>query len=191
MGEAARKRITVDEFLVWDDASDRRYELAGGGIVAMTPPLLAHATIVANAVGEIRQTLKPPCRVLTEVGIRLSWRDDTFYQADLAVTFTKFRPDDRHVPDPVVILEVLSPSTIAHDRGVKLTDYRHIDSVREIVLIASDERRVELWRRGEGVWTVADLGAGDRLRLDAIGFDIPVEALYDGLDFGEAEPAPG
>ena len=86
MAEPAEKRWTVDEFLAWDDGSDRRHELVDGQIVAMAPPSEAHAAIVSNLGATIHSQLRPPCRVLTEFGIRLADRDDRFYQADLAVT---------------------------------------------------------------------------------------------------------
>ena len=72
---------------------------------------------------------------------------------------------------------------MAHDKAVKLTDYCHIPSVQAILFIASEEKRVELWRRGTDLWTVMELESGAMIPLDAIGFDIPVEALYEGLDF--------
>jgi Uma2 family endonuclease len=80
MGEAARRRTRIDEFLAWDGEDDRRYELVGGEIVAMAPPSNAHAVIVANVVGAIRLGLRAPCRVLSEVGIVVPLREDSFYQ---------------------------------------------------------------------------------------------------------------
>ena len=88
MAEPAEKRWTVEEFLAWDDGSDRRYELVDGRIVAMAPPSEAHAAIVINLGAELRSRLKPPCRVLGEAGVRLTDRGDTYYQADLVVTCT-------------------------------------------------------------------------------------------------------
>ncbi len=189
MGDAALKRITVDEFLVWDGDPNRRYELIAGEIVAMAPPSVRHALVAANVVGEIKKRVKAPCKVLSEAGIQLSWRNDIYYQADVAVTCSLIERDQWGVPDPVVIVEVLSPSTEAHDRGVKLVDYRHIPSVQEILLVATDAKRVEHWHRTGTAWAVVDLEVADRIDLHAIGFDIPVEALYDGLDLSQGAEA--
>jgi len=189
MGEAALKRITVDEFLAWDGEGDSRYELIGGQIVATPPPSSFHGAIVVKLGGAISRQLKPPCQVISEAGVVLSWSNDTYYQADLAVTCSPLGRGDWATPSPIVIIEVLSPTTEAHDRGLKLVSYRQIPSVKEIVLIASDERRVELWQRGAVSWTVTDLDADKNLRLESIGFDIPVEALYDGLDFSQGAVA--
>jgi Uma2 family endonuclease len=189
MGEAALKRMTVDEFLVWDGEGDTRYELIRGEIVAMTPPSSYHGVIAIKAGAAIGRKLAPRCNVISEAGIRLPWRNDTYYQADLAITCSKLVPRQWAVPDPLVIIEVLSPTTEAEDRGVKLVDYRHIDSVQAILLVASEIKRVEFWRRRENAWTVVELEAGDSVTLDMLGFDIPVEALYDGLDFTEGAVA--
>jgi Uma2 family endonuclease len=183
MGEAALRRITVDEFLAWEGEGKQRYELIRGEIFAMAPPANAHFLIVANTISAIRQKVTPPCKVLGEVGIQLSARDDTFYQADIAVVCSPIQPRAHGVRDPVLIAEILSPSTMTKDSGIKVTDYRRVWSVKEIVLIHSEDKRVELFRRGAESWTVIDLEAGDVIKLESLGFDIPVEALYDGLDF--------
>ncbi len=189
MGEAALKRITVDEFLAYHGEGDTRYELFGGEIVAMAPPSLYHAAIAGAATFLIGRGLKPPCRVLQEVGVKLPWRNDTYYQADLAVTCAPVVRGEWGVSEPIVLVEVLSPSTEAQDRTVKLVDYRHISSVQAIVLISSEARRVEFWRRTDDAWTVVDLEVDDSIALDFLGFDIPVEALYDGLDFSQGAVA--
>ena len=90
----------------------------------------AHAAIVINLGAELRSRLRPPCRVLGEAGILITDRSDTYYQADLAVTCA---PPDRarqHVLDPVLLVEVLSPSTAVHDRGRRVEDYSRLPSVR-------------------------------------------------------------
>jgi Uma2 family endonuclease len=86
MAEPAEKRWSVEEFLAWDDGTDRRYELVDGRIMAMAPPSEAHAAIVSNLTIRIGNQLQPPCRVLGEFGVRLPDRDDSLYQFDLAVT---------------------------------------------------------------------------------------------------------
>lgn len=152
-----KDRLTVEEFLNWDDGTDQRYELVDGRIVAMAPPLEAHGTIVANLIVEIRPKLKPPWRVVAEAGIRLPDRDDTCFQADLAVTCSEPDRDHRWQQDPRLIVEVLSPSTEGHDLGRKAYDYFGISSVQEVVLVWTDRRRVAHWRRDADDWRMRDL----------------------------------
>jgi Uma2 family endonuclease len=180
MAEAAERRWTVEEFLDWDDGTDRRHELVDGRIVAMAPPSEAHATIVSNLTISIGTRLPPPGRVLGEFGVRLVNRDDGFYQFDLAVTCAPVEATRRYVADPVLIVEILSPSTQLHDRGRKLDDYRQLPSVNEILLVASEQRRVQHWRRDGARWIVEDLIGDADLRLAVVPEPIPLAAIYEG-----------
>lgn len=180
MAEPAPKRWTVEGFLAWDDGTDRRYELVGGEVIAMAPPAEAHGTIVANLTIRIGTKLKAPCRVVGEAGIVLPDRDDTYYQADLAVTCTSPEAGRQHVAEPVLIVEVLSPSTAVHDRGRKVDDYCRLPSVREIVLVGSEERRRQRWRRDGERWLVENLIGEAELRLETVDTTIPLAAIYDG-----------
>ncbi len=179
MADSARKLMSLAAFLDWDDGSDRRYELVVGEIRAMAPPTRAHGTMVGNIVRQIGNALRPPCVVIGEAGIVLPDRADAYYQADLAVTCTPAQPGERAVADPVLIVEVLSPSTADRDRGVKLVDYRQIPSVHEILLVSSEERRAELWRRMDGQWLVQDLIGEATIRLESCGLDLAMAAIYD------------
>jgi Uma2 family endonuclease len=118
MATAAPRRMTLAEFLEWDDGTETHYELVRGQVIAMTPPSPAHGRIAVNL--------------------------------------------GRH---------------LASHRGTKLPDYRAIPSVREILLVSSQERRVELWRREGGRWVVEDLTGEAEMRLEAIGAAIPLAAV--------------
>jgi Uma2 family endonuclease len=189
MGEAALRRITVDEFLAWDSGDDMRYELVDGVIVSVGIQPVCHGIIMTNAGMLIHERIKPRGHAVMAAGICPSWRNDAFYSADVVITYSPIRVSDFAIPEPVLIIEVTTPSTMAHDKAVKLADYRHIPSVQAIIFIAAEEKRVELWRRGPDLWTVIELESGGILPLDVIGFDIPVEALYEGLDLSQAAGA--
>ena len=180
-------RMTVEEFQAWDDGTDTRYELVGGEVFAMAPPAPAHGVVAFNLRREIGTRLRPPCRGIMEAGVRIPDRDDAYYQADLAVSCSPIASDASHVPDPVVIIEVLSPSTNAHDRATKLSDYRTIPSVQEIALVSSTAIRAELWHRTAEGWGVTDLvGSDAALRLRSVDVEVPLAAVYEGVEF---EPA--
>jgi Uma2 family endonuclease len=178
MAHAAEKRMTVAEFLDWDDGTDTRYELIDGRPLAMAPVAPGHSVIVANTTYELRSRLKRPCYVGSEAGVERPDRDDTFYEADLVVSCTPVQPQMAAIPDPVVVIEVLSPSTLEHDRGRKAYDYRRIASVQEIVLLSSEQRHVVIWRRRGAKWEVEDLIGDVALELGAVGVAIPLAALY-------------
>lgn len=114
------------------------------------------------------------------------WRIEMtlYYQADLVVSCAPVRADASHVSGPIVIVEVLSPSTSAHDRGIKLPDYRAIPSVQEIALVSSTEIKAEIWRRTSEGWAVTDVREEDAaLRFQSLGVEIPVAAIYAGMAF--------
>jgi len=177
MADAAEKRMTVAEFLTWDDGTDTRYELIDGRPVAMAPVAPSHSIVVANLGGVLGG--KPLSYYAgTTAGVIPPDRDDAFYLADLVVSCTPVAPGMAAIPDPVVVIEVLSPSTIEHDRGRKAYDYRRIPSVQEIILVASEQRHVVTWRRRGAKWEVEDLIGDATLELEAVGVAIPLPAIY-------------
>jgi Uma2 family endonuclease len=194
MAEPARKLVTVDEFLAFEGEGDRRYELVGGEIVMMAPPLRAHGRLVARLAERLGAVLRRPCAAEVEAGILLPWSGHDFYVADLAVSCAPLTGDERWCPEPVLIAEVLSPSTAALDRGVKLVAYRRLPSVRHVLLLASDRCAVEHYARTGPFWRLFDLGPGEVLRLEDLGMEIPLDPLYEGLlpeATGSAASQPG
>jgi Uma2 family endonuclease len=178
MTSVAEKRMTVAEFLAWDDGTDTRYELIDGRLLAMAPVAPSHSIIASKLVGALERGLKRPCYVGVEAGIMSPGRDDTFYEADVVVSCTPLAPGMTTIPAPVLIAEVLSPSTLDHDLGRKTRDYRRIESVREIVLVSSEQRHVVIWRRRGAKWEVEDLIGDAALELEAVGIAIPLPAIY-------------
>lgn len=188
MAEPAFKRMLVDEFLVWDDGTDTRYELIDGVPVAMAPTYGAHQIIAGNAGRHIGNGLekRPPCHVRSEAGILKPNSFRSFFQADLAVTCAPHRHGQYETPDPVVIVEILSRSTGGYHRKVKLPVYRSIPSVQEIVLIHSEMLFVEILRRLDATRWQSDLlvEAAEVLQLDSVGVAVPLSALYANVDLG-------
>jgi Uma2 family endonuclease len=178
MADVAEKRMTVAEFLTWDNGTGTRYELIDGRPVAMAPVAPSHSVIMANVTHELKSRLQTPCYVGSEAGVAHPDRDDTFYEADIVISCTPVAPGMAAIPNPVVVMEVLSPSTIEHDRGRKAYDYRRIPSVQEIVLLASEQRHVEVWRRRGVKWEVEDLIGDAVLELESVGVAVPFASIY-------------
>ena len=183
MAEPARKLVTVAEFLRFDGEGDRRYQLLGGEIVMMAPPSPTHGALASGISRLIGNQLRRPCRTVGEAGVTLPWSDTSYYVADVAVTCAPLAGQS-WCPDPVVIVEVLSPSTGAEDRGVKLPAYRRLASVQDILLVASDRVAVEHYARQGGLWAPADHGPGATVRLVGLPVEIAVDELYADLGLG-------
>lgn len=182
-GDAAVRLISVGDFLSMEDKTDTRYELVDGRIVAMAPPSEAHGTIVANTIIALGKRLPRGCRAVSEAGIRpLSGADWNYWQADVIVTCTGRARDGEGLAAPVLIVEVLSPSTLEHDRGRKVPDYVKLPSVQEVLLIDSVERRVQLWSRVAEGWFVRDQVGSGELQLSCIqGAAVSLDELYEGV----------
>jgi Uma2 family endonuclease len=194
MSELAVKRMTVAEFLRWEDGTDTRYELLAGQPVAMAPPAPPHGFLAARLCARIEGALQSrrPCMVQIEAGIARPDRDDTCYVADLAVTCKPPRSGEQLISDPVLIVEVLSPTTGLHDRHTKVADYRRIASVEEILLIDSTSIFAEVLRREGDRWiTEIVRGPQATLSLASIGLTTAMSELYEGIDLPDQAAATG
>lgn len=181
MAEAAPDLFTVDAFLHWDDRSDRRYQLIRGAIVMLAPATRRQGVLASRAGRAIGVRLRAPCEVQSEAGILLPRSPHDFYVADLAVSCAPIGPE-QWCPDPVVVAEVLSPLTEVEVRHEKLPNYRLLPSLRHILLVSSVTVLIEHWRRPTAAWSSEMLKAGDTLRLEALGIELPVDEIYSGLD---------
>ena len=194
MSEAAVKRMTLAEFLRWEDGTDTRYELLGGCPVAMAPPAIAHGILALRLGARIDAALRSrsPCFGQSEAGIARQDRNDTCYIADLAVTCTPPERGQQLLQDPLLIVEILSPGTALHDRQTKVSDYRRIPSVQEILLIDCASIFAEVLRREGDRWmTEIVRGPQATLLLASIGLTAAMSELYEGIDLPDqaaAEP---
>jgi Uma2 family endonuclease len=184
MSEAALKRMTVAEFLRWEDGTDTRYELLAGFAMAMAPPAVAHGILALRLGARIDAALRsrPPCLGQSEAGIVRPDCDDTYYIADLAVTCTPPERGQQVLHDPVLIIEILSPGTAMYDRQTKVADYRRIPTVEEILLIDSTSMFAEVLRREGDRWiTEIVRGPQATLSLTSIGLAAIMADLYEGI----------
>lgn len=184
MSELAAKRMSLDEFLRWDDGTDRRYELIDGWPLAMAPPAEAHRIWAMRLGSRIDAALQKrrPCNAQIDAGVLHPSRRDSYYVADIAVTCTPNEPGRQAVIDPILLVEILSPSTERHDRRIKLPVYRQIESVQEILLMDSDGHYAELHRRENDRWSVELLrGASATLSLASVGLGTMLADLYEGI----------
>ena len=185
MTEPASKRMTADAFIDWAMAQPTgRYELVEGRVVAISPQPVAHA-LVKGAVWDALARAIRDAGVAGEMfpnGPSVVVDDATVYEPDALVRCGA--PLDREavrVPDPVVVVEVLSPSTQAADLGGKLEGYFRLASVRHYLIVKTATRSViHHWRDDAGDLRTAILTAG-ALALDPPGLRLEVEALFAEL----------
>jgi Uma2 family endonuclease len=183
--ELAYKLLNVEEFLDACPNDQRHYQLIDGVIVAMAPPAIPHQIIAGNLTFELGAALRanrPHCTVRSQAGIApqgLSGRNH--FETDITVTC---EPGGYRgiAAEPVLIVEIQSPSTERDDHFVKLPHYQRIPSLQEILYVESERIAATLYRRSGDGWQTIELDGGDaRLQLETIGLDLPLSALYRGV----------
>jgi Uma2 family endonuclease len=179
--------MTVAEFLEWDDG---RYELVEGVPRLMSPHTDKHATMQSNIAGEVRSHLRAtriPCRVATEGGVKPRIRSTYNHRKpDITVTCTPNRAGDVFIPDPILIIEILS--TNEDETRDNIARFTSLESVREIVLFHQDDPLAEVWRRIDGVWPEdPELIVGEVIRGEpqTVAGSVRLEAIDMTLDFAE------
>jgi Uma2 family endonuclease len=181
MSNTAEKLMSVAEFLAWEREQPERYEYAGGVVTMMTGASLTHVTITMNIAFALRQSLRGRgCRPFTNDAKVLAGGSVRY--PDITVTCTPFGGKDDIVPDPIVVIEVISPSTEREDRGRKKFDYFATPSIQQYAIIEQDARRVDLYTRSGDLWTDEIVEGDATLTLSSIGVDITLNAIYEDTE---------
>jgi Uma2 family endonuclease len=180
MAKAKLHPWTVDDFLAFEAEEPDRYEFVDGIVRMMTGGSAAHSAIKTNATNALNAALREgPCRAYVD-DLKVVTESAVMYP-DVVVTCRPLAPDDDRVPDPTVVVEVLSPTTETHDRIRKWRQYQTIASLKHFVLVAQSERRVEVYTREGGGWQLAVVEPpDDTVALSAIGGSLSLEAIYEG-----------
>ena len=180
---ALKSRLTPEQYLAIERKSEYKSEYLDGVIYAMSGASREHNLISLNLGAEIRQLLKSrKCEVYTG-DMRVSVDAAGLYTyPDIAIVCAEPQFLDGEFDtllNPTVLIEVLSPSTEAYDRGKKFGHYRRIASLREYVLVAQDRVSVERYvRRGQD-WVLTEWNSLDEsLRLDSIEGEVPLREIY-------------
>jgi Uma2 family endonuclease len=175
----ADRRMTVAEFLDFDDGTDTRYELVEGRPVAMNPPKGRHVVITSNLVLALGRKLPAPRQPYFGGGVALCDEGDEYRMPDVFVSCTPV--PDAYFDQPRLLIEVLSPSTAKEDRTAKLDFYKRFPSVEVVMLAWQDTRRVELHlRRPEGWLVTATIGQGT-VAVPSLGLELSLDEIYAGL----------
>ena len=185
-----RPTMTRDAFLDWAVVQEVRYEFDGFGPVAMGGVTRSHAQICRNILLRLSSRLRGTgCEALgPDVGIATA--DDAVRFPDALVTCTAGPGTARLIPGVVVVFEVISPSSGRTDRIVKLAEYRTVPSLRHYVIVESATAAATQFSRanGEAGWLATPLTAEGMLDFPEIAVDLPVAALFDGVDLPDDQP---
>lgn len=180
--------VTLEDFIAAAEATDERLEFVDGRVVSMSGASLEHGLITENIAYALRARLRTGgCRVLSQgTLVAPDGSDDTFLP-DVAVFCgeaqrRKVRGADV-LQNPLLLVEVLSPSTADYDHGRKWLSYRGIPSLQHYLLVAQDQARVEGYtRHGEHFWHYTEtLGLDSEVRLEALDMTLRLAEIYEGV----------
>lgn len=191
MAALPKTHILPVEYLALDRQAETRSEYIDGEMIAMSGASMRHNMITSNIIRELGTQLKPhPCRVFPS-DMRVYTPDTGNYlYPDVTVVCGQPQLADARMDillNPTVLVEVLSESTEAHDRGRKFEGYRGLPSLRAYLLVAQAGPHVERYvRQPNGDWTLTDFHGLDAVvRLASLDCDLPLAEVYDKVDFAE------
>ncbi len=176
--------MTREAFLDWAACQDGRFEFDGFGPVGMVGSTISHARIAQKIWRTIdRQLVGTGCEAFIRDGA-VATVGDALRFPDVTVTCSPVAGRDRVVAAPVLVFEVLSPSTERNDKIVKLEEYRAVRSMVTYVIVEQDYVGLTVFRRWEGdQWVARALSEGQVLRIDQPALTLPLAEIYAGVAF--------
>ena len=184
-----RRLMTVEEYFEWEEMQEERHEYWDGEVVAMAGTTKNHHRVARNFSNRLNTAFGDgPCEVFTaDIRVRVEPRRKYFYP-DVVVSCDDRDDEDLYINYPCLIIEVLSASTEAIDRGIKFAKYRAILSLKEYVLVQVSQPGVEVYQRSDrGQWIYSAYGMDDRFLLDSVGVEVAVADLYHQVTFELSE----
>lgn len=193
MAQAAPSlQMSFREYVEFERTAEGKHEFVDGFVWAMAGGTLEHAQLAANFIGELRARLeRGPCRVFSaDARVRVAATGLATYP-DVTVICGPIErdPEDANTAiNPIVIVEILSDSTEAFDRGDKFAHYRQIGSLQTYVLVSQHEPRIEVYRRNpDETWTLEEARPGGDARIPGL-CAVPVAAIYADVELRPAAP---
>jgi len=180
--------LTPEEYLDIERKSEIRSEYINGRMIAMSGASWRHSIVSGNLFRELSSQLRGrACEAHTnDLRVKVS-PTGMYTYPDIVALCGEAELEDEHLDtllNPSVIIEVLSDSTEAYDRGEKFAHYRRIDTLREYVLVSQNKIRIEHYRRDADQWILSEVSGPDAaLHLESIDCHVPVSTIYEKVDF--------
>lgn len=182
--------ISPEDYLAGEEISPIKHEYIDGQIYAMAGASDAHVTIAGNLFALLRNHVRGTgCRVyMADMKAQIDTANRYYYPDVMVTCDARDRAFQNHKKYPCLIVEVLSPTTEAFDRGDKFADYQQLETLQEYVLISQQRQRLDCFRRNaEGLWVLQFYFPGSEIHLTSIDFRTSIDALYEDVTFGENE----
>ncbi|CDM97907.1 MAG: Uma2 family endonuclease [Limnospira sp. PMC 1291.21] len=178
--------FTPEEYFIWEEQQLEKHELIDGRVYGMTGGTRNHSDVAGNFLAIIKphlrgsgcKTYNSDCRVNV-------LNTDNYIYPDLSVTCDqRDNSSAQYITYPCLIVEVLSPSTEAYDRGKKFEMYRQNPNLVDYVLASSEEMAIDMYHKNEaGDWLILSYRPGDVVELKSIGLSVAIEEFYEEVVF--------
>jgi Uma2 family endonuclease len=175
-------RHSFEDYIRLEETSNTRHEYVDGRIYAMAGGTPEHSALISSVNAQLANAVRGgPCRVHTS-DLRIAVLETglaTYPDVSVVCGPWERHPRDKNtVTNPTVVVEVLSPSTEAYDRGEKLEHYKRIPSLQACLLVAHDRREIEIWIRDGDGWRRALVGPGGTVEIPSLGARVAVDDVY-------------
>lgn len=182
-------KLTPIEYFAWEEQQRDRHEYINGEIYAMSGGTQNHSRISLKVAALLDSHLsESPCRVFnSDCWVHLVGSHDYTYPDASVSCDQRDNASIYYITYPCLIVEVLSDSTEAYDRGNKFFRYRQNPQLQDYVLVSSKEIAIDIYRKTEDRrWEIINYRAGDVVELQSVNLSFPIEQVYRGIDFSEA-----
>jgi Uma2 family endonuclease len=172
------------DYLAWESEQSEKHEFVRGETFAMAGARRAHATVSLNLASAFKQHLRGSgCRTyMADMKLRVETADCAFYPDVMVSCDRRDHAADLYLSHPLLVVEVLSESTAAYDRGNKFADYRKLDSLQEYAVVDIDARRVECFRRNaDNRWELFDYADGE-CRFASLDLSLPLALVFEDVE---------
>jgi Uma2 family endonuclease len=180
-------RLTPQEYFAWEEQQEIKHEYFDGEVFAMSGGTVNHGRIGGRIFSLINDRLSESGKCIalnSDVKIKIQASEKYVYPDASATCDERDRQTTQFISHPALIVEVLSPSTEAYDRGKKFKLYQRSTSLIEYVLVSAEEIEIEVFRKNDrGKWEVTNYVAGDMVELESIGLTFEIERVYRGIEF--------
>lgn len=193
VANASYSYISPEDYLNGEETSPIKHEYRQGEVYAMAGASNTHVIISLNIASRLRNHLRGRgCQTyISDTKVQIESMN-TYYYPDVVVSCDqRDKALENFIRHPCLVIEVLSPSTEAFDRGDKFADYRHIESLQEYVLVSQNRENVDCFRRNQdGQWVLYPYGKGDEIYLASLDFRCAIADVYEDVTFEVTQPQP-
>lgn len=172
------------DYVEWEKTNEIKHEYLDGEVFAMAGGSDRHVTAALNFATILRNHVRGgPCRTyMADMKVRVEAANAFFYPDVMVSCDARDASGEYSKSYPILIVEVLSPSTTAFDRGKKFAAYRTLESLREYVLVDTDSICVEIFRRdADGHWVLYPYAASEEVELQSVGLKMPIDEIYEDV----------